>query len=513
MKRSKFSLSYDRSVSLNQGMLNPIGLTEVLPGDSIQQATQALIRMAPLNAPIMHPTHAKIMHFFVPHRLVWDEWEDFITRGPDGDSAPIFPTIEFDSIAAGSLANLLGLPVFTTAEDVAVSALPFRGYNLIYNEYFRDQDLIDPVAIDLTSGSDTTTNIALLAAAWEKDYFTSARLFTQKGPEITIPIIGDAPVFGTGKNLGLFDGTNKVGMSSNASPVMNATTGTYGTAPGDAPGGTALAASKGLGVVTKAQAGATPSDSGLFADMSEIAGIDVNELRLALSLQRFEEARARWGSRYVEYLRYLGVKSSDARLQRPEYLGGGKQTIQFSEVLQTGVTTGGSTGGVGNMKGHGIAALSSNRYRRFFEEHGYIFSFLVVRPKAIYANGIPKHWTYRTYVDLWQKELEHIGQQEIMNKEVYVDSAAPDAVFGYNDRYDQYRRSESSVAGEFATTLNYWTQARIFSSEPDLNADFVNCIPSPRIFQSTTTDQMYVMARHSIQARRLVAKTGSSYIF
>jgi len=499
MKRNKFSLSYDRTFSCNQGMLNPIGLTEVLPGDSIQQATQALLRMAPLNAPVMHPTHAKIMHFFVPHRLVWDEWENFVTRGPDGDSAPVFPTFEFDSIAAGSLANLLGLPVFDTAENVAVSALPFRGYAKIYNEFFRDEDLVDPLVIDETSGPDTTTNTTLQAAAWDKDYFTSARLFTQKGPEVTIPIVGDAPVYGIGSK-------NQV---ANTGPVTAYETDTGARSyafykDGDADDNDRMF------VEMTAAAGGLPK---IYADLSAVTGVDVNELRLALSLQRFEEARARWGSRYVEYLRYLGVKSSDARLQRPEYLGGGKQTIQFSEVLQTGVTTGGATAGVGNMKGHGIAAMTSNRYRRFFEEHGYIFSFLVVRPKAIYAQGIPKHWTYTTFVDFWQKELEHIGQQEIMNKEVYVDAASPNAVFGYNDRYDQYRRSESSIAGEFATTLNYWTQARLFASEPELNDDFINCIPSPRIFQSTATDQIYVMARHSIQARRLVAKTGSSFIF
>jgi len=501
MKRSKFSLSYDNSMTMNQGMLTPIGLTEVLPGDTVQHATQALIRMAPLNSPIMHPTHAKIMHFFVPHRLVWDEWENFVTRGPDGDSAPVFPTVAMDEVVAGDLANCLGLPVFDTdvGADINVSALPFRGYAMIYNEFFRDQDLCDELVIDYTSGPDTTTNKTMVPAAWEKDYFTSARLFTQKGPEVTIPINGEAPVKGLGIGSPPDAAANQTPLRESDSTRTNFT------------GWASNPSSSSFGSLFVEQ---DPNKTGypnIRADLGEALGVDVNELRLALSLQRFEEARARWGSRYVEYLRYLGVKSSDARLQRPEYLGGGKQTIQFSEVLQNTPNAGGK--GVGSLWGHGIAALSSNRYRRFFEEHGYVFSFMVVRPKAIYANGIPKHWNYSTFVDFWQKELEHIGQQEIQNKEVYALSASPNAVFGYNDRYDQYRRSESRVAGEFATTLNYWTQARIFASEPTLNDDFVNCIPDPRIFQSTETDQMYCMIRHSMQARRLVSQTGSSFIF
>lgn len=498
MKRSKHNLSYGVAQTMNMGELTPIGVTEVLPGDSIQHATQALVRVSPLNTPVMHPTHAKIMHFFVPSRIIWEDFEDFITRGADGDSAPVYPRIEFASgVAAGSLANYLGQPVYgsamTIANDRAPSALPFRAYALIYNEYFRDQDLIDPVGLDITSGTDTTTNTTLLSAAWEKDYFTSARPWTQKGPEITIPIGDTAPV--------VSDGTN---------PKISALAGSQNDPLEFYNGGGIyrLGVPTDLGNGTDVMFG---NNTGLEADLSAVTGIDVNELRLALSLQRFEEARARWGSRYTEYLRYLGVKSSDARLQRPEYLGGGKQTLQYSEVLQTSPVSG---TGVGNLAGHGILAMQSNRYRRFFEEHGYVVSLMVIRPKAIYANGSPRLFNKFTYVDYWQKELEHIGQQEVLNKEVYLGATTPSGTFGYQDRYDEYRRNESRVAGEFATSaLNTWTQARIFSSEPALNADFVNCIPATRIFQSTATDQLYVMIRHSMQARRLVSKTGSSFIF
>lgn len=493
MKRNKFSLSHNVMQTMNMGLLNPIGVVEVNPGDTFQHAVQSLLRLAPLNTPVMHPTHAQIYHFFVPYRLIWDEFEDFITRGPDGDSAPVFPTIEFDAVAAGSLANLLGLPVFSTeAENVGVSALPFRAYALIYNEYFRDQDLIDPIGLDVTSGADTTTNTTLRTAAWQKDYFTSARPWTQKGPEVTIPLTDDAVDVTRKNNAGVHQ-IFQSGTNTTVATVTGANFQVAGSSLNN--GGTNL----------------TINPNGAWeVDLSQVAGVDVNDLRAALALQRFEEARARWGSRYVEYLRYLGVKSSDARLQRPEYLGGGSNTIQYSEVLQTSPESG---EGVGNLYGHGIGAVSSNRYRRFFEEHGMVLSFMIVRPVAIYANGLFRMWNRRTFLDFWQPEMEHIGQQQVLNKEVYVGAASPDGVFGYQDKYDDFRRLPSRIAGEFATTLDEWTQARIFSSEPALNADFVNCVPDPRIFQSTDTDQLYCMIRHSIQARRLLAKTGSSFIF
>ena len=185
--------------------------------------------------------------------------------------------------------------------------------------------------------------------------------------------------------------------------------------------------------------------AGLNVDMSAVSAVNIIALREAFAMQRYEEARARYGSRYTEYLRYLGVRSSDARLQRPEYLGGGKQTIQFSEVLQTAP---GEDPGVGSMYGHGIAAMRSNRYRRFIEEHGYVITMLSVKPKTIYTQGLQRTWNRRTKEDFFQKELQHIGQQEILNKELYAKNSQPDGVFGFQDRYDDYRRAESRVSGE-----------------------------------------------------------------
>lgn len=496
MRRSKHSLSNYKLLTCDMGELVPIGLQEVLPGDTFQHSTSMLLRVSPLLAPVMHPVHARIHHWFVPHRLVWNDWENFITGGPDGMNASTFPTITIGGgtgAAVGSLADYLGVP--TGVNNIEVSALPFRAYSLIWNEWYRDQDLQTALTIDLTDGADTTTNTTLQNVAWEKDYFTSSRPWTQKGPAVTVPLGDSAPIVrSTSSTNGV-----KVVKASNGTAVTNS----------------ALTASGGdLFANSNSELAQFNPNGTLLADLSTATSATINELRLAFALQRYEEARARYGSRYTEYLRYLGVRSSDARLQRPEYLGGGKQTIQFSEVLQTGVTTDGDDQeGVGNLKGHGIGALRSNRYRRFFEEHGYVISVLSVKPKTIYAQGLPRTWNRRTKEDFFQKELQHIGQQEILNKELYAGAASPNAIFGYQDRYDEYRRTESTIAGEFRTDLNFWHYARIFGSEPALNADFIKSVPTKRTNAVTSEDCLWVMANHSIQARRLVDSTGTSYIY
>lgn len=255
-----------------------------------------------------------------------------------------------------------------------------------------------------------------------------------------------------------------------------------------------------------------PTNAGfpyIRADLSAATSVDVNTVRRAFALQRYEEARALYGSRFTEYLRYLGIRASDARLQRPEYLGGGKSTISFSEVLQTGVTTSGTPStGVGNMLGHGISAQRTRRYRRFFEEHGYVITLMSVRPRTMYANGLSRMWNKTTKEDFWQKELEHIGQQEVQNKEVYSAAASPDGTWGYQNRYYDYRHIQSLVAGDMRDTLNMWHYARIFASEPALNSDFVTCDPTKRVNQVTNKDVLWVMANNSIQARRMVSRTG-----
>ena len=485
-KRNEFSLSHQRLASMDMGYMVPLACIETLPGDTIQQATSALLRCSPLLTPVMHPVHVDIRHFFVPNRLIWEDWESFITGGTDGLDASVAPTISMggSGAAVGSLADYLGVP--TGVANLAVSALPFRAYSLIYNEFFRDQDLQTPLVISEASGVDTTTNTTLMRAAWQKDYFTSARPWEQKGASITIPLGTAAPVTSAA------DADTSADIS-----VYSTDKAAYRKLRSDT---TRVAMSNDAGVQADR----------LYADLTGASAVTVNLLREALATQRYEEARARYGSRLVEYLRYLGVRSSDARLQLPEYLGGGRQTIQFSEVLQTGED---GTNPVGTLRGHGIAAMRSNRYRRFFEEHGYVISVMIVRPTTIYMDGLPRAWSRDVKEKYWQPEFEHIGQQEVLNKEVRAAHATPNGVFGYQDRYDEYRGMESGVSGEFRTTLNMWHFARAFGSDPALNSTFVQCTPPETPFAVNTAHTLWVTARHSIQARRLLSATGSSYIF
>jgi len=458
----------------------------VLPGDTIQQASSVLVRLAPLVAPVMHPLHVRIHHFYVPNRLIWEDFEDFITGGPDGNDTSAYPTIAAPpstGFATGSLADYLGVP--PGVADAEVSALPFRAYNFIFNEYFRDQDLVDPIVFSTASGADTTTETDLLVVPWQRDYFTVARPWEQKGPAITLPLGTTAPV--------------KIDENSGTVTYMTVKDGDDTDRPINSDVAQAYYDNN---------SPLTPN-SPLFADLSNASAANVNDLREAFALQRYEEARARYGSRYTEYLRYLGVKSSDARLDRPEYFGGGRQTIQFSEVLATAE---GTNTNVGDLKGHGIGAMRSNRYRRFIEEHGWIVSLISTRPKTIYSEGLQRHWNRRVKEDFHQKELEHIGQQEILNKEVRLAHADPEDTFGYGDRYDEYRHQWSSIAGEFRNTLDYWHLARDFDTDPALNSDFIDCVPDPRIFADQNSDKVYCMVNHSIQARRNLSRVGNSFI-
>lgn len=507
MKRSKHNLSNYKILSCDGGYAIPVGLTEILPGDIVQHKIRGIVRSAPLISPVMHQNDVRFHCFFVPNRIIWDDFEDFITGGQDGENASVPPTINMTYTApstgnnqVGMLPDYLGIP--PKVDNRAVSALPFRAYNRVLNDYFLDQDLSPPRIISKASGVDTTTDVTLARVCWEKDYFTLARPEESKGPTLVLPLGSDAPV-----NL------KPHTESINPSLIRNAATGALMAANSQV--------NTGAGGELRYSGSNTNSvvdpNGRLVADLSAATGVDLVTLREYFAQLRFQEARSRFGSKYVDYLAYYGVKSSDARLQRAEYLGGGKSTVQYSEVLQTNAPAApDQTDAVGAMSGHGVTGAKAYRWRKFFEEHGFVICIMSIRPKTMYVDGIPRYWSRNTKDDYYQRELEAVGQQEVLFKELQFGHANPDGVFGYSDRYEEYRRIENTIAGEMRDTLDYWHMARSFSGDlGTVNDAFVRCTPTDRVFAGSESliDQYYVMVHHSIQARRNVSKVARSYIF
>lgn len=507
-RRHKFSLSHFKLLTGKMGYLYPISCIETLPGDTFQMATSVFLRFSPMVAPVMTPVTVKIHHWFVPLRLLWDEFEDFITGGPDGTSVPVHPHVFITQNSAyQGLEDYFGLPKLIDGESTptAVSSLPFRAYNLIWNEWYRDEDLQEPLPFTTASGFDNSqsTPRMLQRSCWDKDYFTSARPWEQKGVAMSVPVNGTPS--GT---LNIFPyGTPTFTNGSHIGPLVGSTSPAEGGDGGASASATLRWSPDGY---STSSGNLKFSEVGLranFEGSASLGEINLNQFREAMALQRFEEHRALYGSRYTEYLRYLGVRASDGRLQRPEYLGGGRSIIQFSEVLQTAAD--GDTP-VGTMRGHGIGAIRTNRFRRFFEEHGLVISLLSIRPKSIYTQALPPVFRRFIKTDYWQKELEHIGQQEIKNRDIFYPSIVPKETFGYSDRYDEYRSHFSSVHGEFRDLLNYWHLGRDLSNTPALNSDFVSSLPTDRVFADQTgSDTIYMMVNNSVQARRLVSKRGN----
>lgn len=494
-KSSTFDLSHQKKLSGKMGELIPIFCAETVPGDEFKINTAQLLRMAPMLAPIFHQITVYQHFFFVPNRLLWDNWEGFITGGEDGNNSSVWPNVGSSGAIIGNLADYLGVPENING-TLNISALPFAAYGTIYNEYYRDENLIlkrDYKAVDGTQpGPSHLTQLstgACLKRAWQHDYFTSALPWTQKGPEATIPLGSSAPINWTFNQADLVRTSSSWATGNDFDLEVDTTFGTQGNLQVDVGGGTRVPAS-------------INNSANLSTDLSAATAATINDLRSAFRLQEWLEKNARGGSRYIEsILSHFGVRSSDARLQRPEFLGGGSVPIQVSEVLQTAPATGSSTP-LAEMAGHGIAVGSNSNIEYRCEEHGFIMGIMSVMPKTAYQDGLNKMWSREDRFDYFWPEFAHLGEQEILQKEVFADSANPDDTFGYVPRYAEYKYLNDSVHGELRTTLDFWHLGRKFASDPALNQTFIECNPSDRIFAVQGQEHIYAIINHKVMAKR-----------
>lgn len=514
LKRNKFNWSTERKLTCDMGQLVPVLTKMVMPGAKIRMTIDNVMRVSPLLAPLMHNVKCYFHTFSVPVRLLLNEneWESYITGGVDGNDASILPTIKFpDGIEVGSLGDHLGFPTNTPAfgdsegrviNNLTLPALPFRAYNLIYNEWYRNQNIQDPLPISLEMGEDTTTSTDLKNRNWVKDYFTRSLPTQQRGPSVYLPS-GDVSVVGNGMSLGLTNGTLNAGLNSNTNTQnLGALQSAYGVDVGS----TGLANTPIVGAI-----GVTtdPEKSGLVALGSTSRGTTISDFRWANAVQAFMEKQMRGGARYVETLMsQFGVRSSDARLQRPEYLGGGVSQLVVTPVLQTSSSD--TVSPQGNMAGQAFTAQRTRVVNHFFEEHCILMVLMSIMPDTTYQQGISREWLYQTRYDWPWPLFSHTSEQGVYNGELYWQQNEQDfETFGFVPRYDEQRRIPKSVSGEFKTTLNYWHMGRIFDSLPALNSDFITSSPTKRINAVTSEHNCWCDIGFNISALLPLPKTGT----
>jgi hypothetical protein len=499
VKSNAFDLSHEVKLSCNMGELIPVYLEEIVPGDKFRVSSEVFLRTMPLIAPLMHRVNVYVHFFFVPNRLLWENWENFITGGEDGLNASVMPKVGVGEVTrsqfnTGTLADYLGLPNNIAGGTIPslteFSALPFRAYQTIYNEYYRDQNLETKIGTKKTDTVDSAEQIALTTLrlrAYEKDYFTSCLPWAQRGNSVTIPTTSSfVPQYSSYSVVKPFDG--------GADPTPGSTIRTSGDV-NDSIVSTRSAADVKVRIENLTDPQIVPGTA-----------VTINELRVAVRLQEWLEKNARAGARYIEQiLAHFGVRSSDARLQRPEYLGGGKQAVSISEVLATAQD---ATTKLGTMAGHGLSVGKSNSFTKTFEEHGYVIGILSVVPRTAYQQGTPKTFKRFTKTDFFFPEFAHLGEQAVTVGELftdYINVTNNTLTFGYQSRYAEYKYNNSRVAGEFQTTLNYWHLGRKFASAPALNNTFIkaNPVDMQRIWPvADATDKLLIQIYNDVQAVR-----------
>lgn len=470
--RSSFDTQYAHKTTFDGGYLVPIYCDEVLPGDMHNVKATMFARLATPLFPVMDNLHLDTFFFFVPNRLVWTNWVKFMgEQANPGDSISyVIPTITTPAggYAVGSIFDHFGLPTagqITGSNTVTHNALPLRAYNLIYNEWFRDENLQNSVVVNTGDSGDDVTDYAMLRRGKRKDYFTGALPWPQKGAAVTLPLGTSAPI-----KVDQFAGSSALdnkyfGFEGSATTEYLWANATYGTGTG--------------------KVGVTDGDQGnLYADLSQATSATINQLRQSFQIQKLLERDARGGTRYTELLRaHFGVTPQDYRLQRPEYIGGGSTYVNVNPIAQTSATSisGGATP-LGNLAAMGTALASGHGFTYHAQEHGYIIGLVNVRADLTYQQGLPKMWSRSTRYDFYFPVFAHLGEQAVLNKEIYVTGTSTDNdVFGYQERWAEYRYKPSQITGLFkstsAGTIDPWHYAQKFTSLPTLNATFIQETP------------------------------------